>query len=163
VTQRVPVRRSGEFFAPLPLAALALTVVNDVWLKQAFHSELTGKLSDIGICFFMPLFISEVLGIVFRAPARLRLWIGASVTAVLYTAQEVVPPFTRFALSVLRAIGPRMGIRGSFTLTSDWTDLFCLVLIPVAVGYGSSRLARLAAQASAPPRCKPLTPVADRP
>ncbi len=50
--------RSGEFFAPLPLAALALTVANDIWLKPAFHSELTGKLSDVGICFFMPLFLS---------------------------------------------------------------------------------------------------------
>jgi hypothetical protein len=111
----------------------------------------------------MPLFISELLGIVFRAPARLRLWIGASVTAVLYTAQEVMPPFTRFALSVLRAIGPRMGIRGSFTLTSDWTDLFCLVLIPLAVGYGNRRLARLASRAPGTFGCKALTPVADRP
>jgi hypothetical protein len=147
VDREVGPPRAGEFFAPLPLAALALTVVNDVWLKRALHSELTGKLSDVGICFFMPLFISELLGIVFRARARVRLWIGASVTAVLYTAQEVVPPFTRFALSVLRAIGPPMGIRGTFTLTSDWTDLLCLVLIPVAVGYGSRRLARLAGHA----------------
>ena len=65
--------RSGEFFAPLPLAALALTVVNDVWLKPAFHSGLTGKLSDVGICFFMPLFLSELLGIFLGLPGRFRL------------------------------------------------------------------------------------------
>jgi hypothetical protein len=132
--------RSGEFFAPLPLSALALTVVNDVWLKPALHSELTGKVSDIALCFFMPLFVSEVLGIVFRVPARARLWAGALITAVLYTAQEVVPPFTRFALTVLRAIGPRMGIHGVFELTSDWTDLLCLGLAPVGVWYGARRL-----------------------
>lgn len=133
-------RRSGEFFAPLPLAALALTVANDLWLKAAFHSELTGKLSDLGICFFMPLFLSELLGIFFGAPARARLWIGAVVTIAVYTAQEVVPPFARLSLTVLRAIGPRMGIHGVFELTSDWTDLLCLLLVPVAVSYGARRL-----------------------
>ena len=135
--------RSGEFFAPLPLAALALIVVNDVWLKPAFHSALTGKLSDIALCFFMPLFISEVLGILFAVPPRARLWTGAVITAAVYTAQEIVPPFTRFALTVLRAVGPRLGIRGAFTLTSDWTDLLCLVLVPAAVWYGRRRLERI--------------------
>jgi hypothetical protein len=133
--------RSGEFFSPLPIAALALMVVNDVWLKPALHSELTGKLSDIGLCFFMPLFLSEVLGILFGVGGRARLWAGALLTAAVYTAQEVVPPFTRFALTVLRAVGPRMGIHGVFELTSDWTDLLCLVLVPVAVWYGGRRLA----------------------
>ncbi len=141
--------RSGEFFAPLPLAALALTVANDIWLKPAFHSELTGKLSDVGICFFMPLFLSELLGILFGAPARARLWAGALVTAGLYTAQESVPPFTRFSLAVLRAIGPRLGIHGVFELTSDWTDLFCLLLVPAAVAYGSRRLRSAAGRPSA--------------
>ena len=36
-----PVR--SEFFAPLPLVALALLVTNDVWLKARFHNALTGK------------------------------------------------------------------------------------------------------------------------
>jgi hypothetical protein len=132
--------RSGEFFAPLPLAALALTVVNDVWLKPAFHSGLTGKLSDIGICFFMPLFLSELLGIFLGLLGRFRLWAGALLTTAIYTAQEMVPPFTRFALSVLRAVGPRIGIHGVFELTSDWTDLLCLLLVPMAVVYGRGRI-----------------------
>ena len=48
--------RIGEFFAPLPLAAVALLVVNDTWLKPAFHNALTGKLSDVAVCFMMPAF-----------------------------------------------------------------------------------------------------------
>jgi len=146
--------RSGEFFSPLPIAALAPMVVNDVWLKPALHSELTGKLSDIGLCFFMPLFLSEVLGILFGVGVRARLWAGALITAAVYTAQEVVPPFTRFALTVLRAIGPRMGIHGVFELTSDWTDLLCLVLVPAAVWYGRRRLDRIALE-TARPTCSP--------
>jgi len=140
VSRAVSEARSGEFFAPLPLAALALTVINDVWLKPRFHSDLTGKLSDVGLCFFMPLLLSELLGIFFGIPTRARLWAGALVTAVVFTGQEIVPPFARLALSTLRVIGPRLGIHGVFELTSDWTDLFCLVLIPMAFWYGQHRL-----------------------
>jgi len=53
VAPRPAVPRSGEFFAPLPLVALALMVVNDVWLKPAFHSALTGKLSPMLFRLFM--------------------------------------------------------------------------------------------------------------
>lgn len=136
--------RSGEFFAPLPLAALALTVVNDRWLKPALHDGLTGKLSDVGVCLFMPLFVSEVLGLCFGLRPRARLWAGALVTAVVYTLQEVVPPFIRLALAVLRTVGPWLGIHRRFQLTSDWTDLFCLLLIPVAAMYGARRLRSVA-------------------
>lgn len=135
--------RYGEFFAPAPLAALALLVVNDVWLKPAFHSELTGKLSDIAVCFFMPLLLSELLGIVSGWPPRRRLLAGAIVTASLFTALEVVPPFTRLALSVLDHVGPYLGIHRRFRMTSDWTDLACLLLVPVAVAYGHRRLASI--------------------
>ena len=133
--------RSGEFFAPLPLAALALTVVNDVFLKRTFHSEVTGKLSDIGVCLFMPLFLSELLGIFLGVGPRVRLAVGGLVTGALFAALEVVPPVTRFALEVLGALGPRLGIMRPFRMTSDWTDLFCLLLIPAALAYGRWRLA----------------------
>jgi hypothetical protein len=140
--------RSGEFFAPLPLLALALMVVNDMWLKATFHDAVTGKLSDIGVCFFMPLFVSELLGIGFNLRPRLRLWIGALVTAIVYTAQEIVPPFTRLALGVLRAVGPLLGIHRRFQLTSDWTDLGCLLLVPLAYLYGARRLRQKTTTAS---------------
>jgi hypothetical protein len=117
-------------------------VMNDVWLKHAFHSAATGKVSDVAVCFVMPLFLSEILGLTFGVRPRPRLWIGAIVTGAIYTAQEVVPPFTRFALDALRAIGPVIGITGRFVLTSDWTDLFCLAVIPFAFAYGSRRLSR---------------------
>jgi hypothetical protein len=131
---------SGEFFAPLPLLMLALMVVNDVWLKPAFHSELTGKLSDVAVCFVMPLFVSELLGIVLRVRAPARLLTGALVTGALFTALEIVPPFTRVVVHGLDALGPCLGIRRRFRMTSDWTDLYCLVVIPLAFAYGSRRI-----------------------
>lgn len=137
--------RCGEFFAPLPLAALALLVVNDVWLKPALHSALTGKLSDVAICFFMPLLLSELLGIFAGWSPRGRLLAGAIVTASLFAALEVVPPFTRLALDALDRVGPYLGIHRRFRMTSDWTDLACLLLVPVSFAYGQLRLRRLAA------------------
>jgi hypothetical protein len=133
-------RRPNEFFAPLPLAAVALLVTNDVWLKPTFHSAVTGKLSDIAICFFMPLFLSELLGVALHRRPRGRLAAGAIITALLFTALEVIPPFTRLALRMLGSIGPPIGIAGPFRMTSDWTDLFCLALIPASVAYGWGRL-----------------------
>lgn len=111
-----------------------------MWLKPAFHSELTGKLSDVAVCFVMPLFLSELLGIAFRWPAARRLWAGAIATASIFTALEVVPPVTGLALVWLSAVGPYLGISGRFQMTRDWTDLFCLLLIPLAVAYGKARL-----------------------
>lgn len=134
--------RSGEFFAPMPLAAVALMVVNDRWLKPAFHSSLTGKLSDIAICFFLPLLVSELLGLAFAVRPRARLLAGAVVATALFAALESVPPFTAWALRDLTAIGPYVGITRRFRMTSDWTDLLCLALVPIAVAYGRQRLLR---------------------
>lgn len=132
--------RSGEFFAPLPLAAVGLLVVNDTWLKPALHDELTGKLSDVAVCFFMPLFLSELLGIAFACAPRLRLRLGAAVTALLFAGLEVVPPFTDAVIAFLDRLGPYLLIQGRFQMTADVTDLFCLLLIPLAVFYGERRL-----------------------
>jgi hypothetical protein len=134
--------RCGEFFAPLPLAALALLVVNDVWLKPAFHSALTGKLSDVAVCFFMPLLLSELLGILGGWPPRRRLLAGAIVTASLFVALEIVPPFTAAVLDGLDSVGPCLGIHRRFRMTSDWTDLACVPLVAAAVAYGQARLRR---------------------
>jgi hypothetical protein len=135
-----PEPRSGEFFAPLPLMAVATMLVNDHWLKATFHSELTGKLSDVAVCFFMPLFLSELLGLVFGLRPTLRLCVGAIVTTVLYVGLEVFHPMTRAALRILGAIGPYLGISRRFRMTEDWSDLLCVALVPLAVAYGRFRL-----------------------
>lgn len=132
--------RSGEFFAPLPLAALALLVVNDVWLKPSFHGFATGKLSDVAVCFLMPLFLSELLGLTFAMAPRLRLGLGALFTAVLFTLLEIVPAASAQAVRWLDAFGPYIGAPGPYAMTSDWTDLLCVPLVLAAYRYGLARL-----------------------
>jgi hypothetical protein len=132
--------RSGEFFAPVPLAFVLLLVVNDRLLKPRFHSALTGKLSDIAICFFLPLFVSELLGLALGLAPRARLRAGAVVATAVYAGLEVVTPFTHVVIRALETIGPWFGIVRPFQMTSDWTDLICLLMVPAAVAHGQWRL-----------------------
>jgi hypothetical protein len=128
-----------EFFAPLPLAAVALMAVNDRMLKPRFGNAITGKLSDIAVCFFLPLFTSALLGLVWRRHPRARVLVGAGITTFVYTAQEIWPWFRDLFLDVNRAVGMPLGLHG-FELTDDVSDLLALLMVPLAVIYGWKRL-----------------------
>jgi hypothetical protein len=128
-----------EFFAPLPLAAVALMAVNDRFLKPHFGNAITGKLSDIAICFFLPLFTSAVLGLAWRRHPRVRVLAGAGIAAFVYTAQEIWPRFRNLFLEWNRVVGKPLGLH-HFALTDDWSDLWALLMVPLAVAYGWRRL-----------------------
>src|SRR5664279_3743288 len=137
-----------EFFAPLPLGAVLLMVVNDRVLKTRFHNAVTGKLSDLAICFFLPLFCSALFGIAWPSQPRIRLFLGALLAAAVFTAQEIWTGFQTTFLSLLRRVGNPLGLQ-HFGLTTDWSDLWALLMVPLAVGYGWRRLARPPAPATA--------------
>jgi hypothetical protein len=128
-----------EFFAPPPLLAVALMVVNDRWLKARFHNGLTGKLSDVAICFFLPLFLSALLGLGWTRHPRARIVVGAVGAAGVFVGQELWPAFQAGLLAGLSAVGRPLGIE-RFQLTSDPTDLWALLMVPLAVGYGLHRV-----------------------
>jgi hypothetical protein len=128
-----------EFFAPLPLAAVALMAVNDRFLKGWFGNAVTGKLSDIAICFFLPLFTSALLGLVWRKHPRVRVLVGAGIASFVYIAQEIWPGFRDAFLAALHVVGAPLGM-DRFQLTEDLTDLLTLLMVPLAVAYGWKRL-----------------------
>ena len=138
-----------EFFAPAPLLAVALMVLNDRVLKPRFHNAVTGKLSDLAICLFLPLFTSALLGLAWRGRPRARMLVGAGLAAFVFVGQEIWPAFQRLFLGALRVVGGPLGLQ-HFALTSDVTDLWALLMVPVAVAYGWRRLGvfRLPARAS---------------
>ena len=80
-----------EFFAPLPLLAVALMVVNDRVLKPRIGNAITGKLSDIAICFFLPLFTSALLGFVWRKHPRGRVLAGAGIASLVFKRSSSPP------------------------------------------------------------------------
>ncbi|NMO20321.1 hypothetical protein HPC49_22980 [Pyxidicoccus fallax] len=131
-----PLPSMPEFLAPLPLAGVALMAVNDRWLKPALHNALTGKLSDVAICFFLPLYLSALLALVTRWPRSTRFLLGAGVTALLYTALKVSQPAADLFCDVLAVIGSPLGFTGPFRAVADPTDLVTLPLVFAAVLYG---------------------------
>ena len=128
-----------EFFAPAPLLAVALMVVNDRMLKPCFHNAVTGKLSDLAICFFLPLFTSALLGLIWRGRDRARVLMGSGLATFVFCGQEIWPGFQRLFLGALHVLGSPFGLR-HFVLTSDPSDLWALLMVPVAVSYGWRRL-----------------------
>ncbi len=71
--------RSEPFYGAIPLGAVALFVLNNFWLKSALPGVVTGKLSDVCACFFVPLFVAAVLREVSPWALLTRLHYGAAV------------------------------------------------------------------------------------
>ena len=119
-----------EFFAPGPLLAVALMALNDHVLKARLHNAVTGKLSDLAACFFLPLLVSGILGL--ASPGRLpwRLVLGAATTALVFVSLELSDTAGRVFASVTTTLGAPLGIH-RVALTRDPTDLLALAMIPV--------------------------------
>jgi hypothetical protein len=130
-----------EFVAPVPLLAVMLMLVNDRLLKAAFHNAVTGKLSDVAGCFFLPLFVSALVGLVWPAQVRTRLWLGAAVTCAVFVPICLSRAVADAWVVALSLVGGWVGLRG-YALASDPTDLLTLPLVWVAVLYGRARHAR---------------------
>lgn len=128
---------------PLALGAVLLMVVNDRWLKPVLHDALTGKLSDLALCAFLPAFFAELALLAApRTRPRAALVGGALAAAALFAGLELVPPLADGACAALAIVGPRLGLDGPFVMTRDPTDLWALPVILLAVLHGERRLAR---------------------
>lgn len=123
-----------EFFAPAPLAAVVLMALNDHLLKARFHNAATGKLSDVAACFFLPVLVSGVLGLVLRGRLRLRLAIGAAVTAAVFVALELSDGAGAVFARVTTTLGAPLGVH-RVVLTRDLTDLLALAMIPLGCAH----------------------------
>jgi hypothetical protein len=137
-------RRSlSELGAGAPLAAVALLAANDHLLKRALPGAVSGKLSDVAICFLLPLLVSAALGAAGDWPARRRLWAGAAVTTVVFALLEMSDAAGALYGGAVRALG-----LGSGRLTRDPTDLAALLFVPLAVAHGLRRARAAGAPAS---------------
>lgn len=123
-----------EFFAPLPLAAVAVLALNDHVLKFKYPGLVTGKLSDIAGCFVLPLFLSALLALVTKASTRERLHVSAAFTFLFFTAIKSSQPAADLTCSALDAVGP-----GCARIIADPNDLIALPFIALAVWYGARR------------------------
>ena len=124
-----------EFFATAPIAAVALLAVNDLWLKAQFHNWLTGKLSDVAGCFFLPLYISALLALATPWSLKSRLAIGASFTLILFTSIKLSPSAASLVCALVLPAAHLLGI-ARLKIAHDPTDLLALPFILLAVHFG---------------------------
>jgi hypothetical protein len=123
-----------------PVAALALILWNDFWLRPRFPGFWSGKLSDVGVAFLLPLFLvalwewaTWLVCLVrhrpFRSASR-AVRVGAcAVATAYYVCMELWPAFGRFHAAWLTLAWPWGAFRPG---TADPTDLFALVTVPFA-------------------------------
>ena len=130
---------ASEFFAPAPLAAVALLALNDHVLKARWHDAVSGKLSDVAICFFLPLLVSAALRPLWPAH-RPRLAFASALAALVFATLEVSRTADAWFAAAVATLGGPFGARGA-VFTRDLSDLWALLLVPLAYGYGRRRLA----------------------
>ena len=139
-----------ELVAPLPLAALAVLVLNDHYLKHAWRQPwITGKLSDFAGLFVFPLVLTslwnvgrvgarKLLGSAKDAPpVRLtsrQLLAAAAGTGIAFTAIKLSPPLGEALAGALESLFPF----AEFAFVPDPTDLLALAVLPLSYRYGLS-------------------------
>lgn len=104
--------------SPLFILFLMLLIVNDFYLKGAFHNMLTGKLSDFSGLFIFPIFWSAILprrkGLIFIA------------TAVLFAFWK-----SEYSTGLIECMNPYVSVGR----TVDLSDLMALPMIVFAWFY----------------------------
>ena len=134
---------SPEFFNRWSLSSIVLFAVNNAYLKLQFTSWFTGKLSDVLLCFFLPLFISSCINLVADIPVRSRLLAGCVITAIIFTSVKISEFASHYLNVVLTYISLLLGFGKSLNI-ADKSDLIALPMIIVAyyVGNYHARIGR---------------------
>ncbi|MEW5852192.1 MAG: hypothetical protein AB2A00_25610 [Myxococcota bacterium] len=127
-----------EFFAPATLIAVLVMAVNDHWLKADFHNALTGKLSDFAGCFFLPLYVSALMGAVVPLRPRHRLGLGVLVTLGIFVPVSLSRDAADALCRLLAVLGAPLGLHG-YRIAADPTDLMALPFVALAYAYGLKR------------------------
>ncbi len=116
-----------EFFNIWVIASVVLFSINNFYLKAQFANWFTGKLSDLLVCFFLPLFISAILAL-FQITFKWRLAIGIGVCALTLTLLKTSPVVSSLFSHYLSQLNQNLGFGASHNL-ADPTDLIALPIL----------------------------------
>ncbi len=122
-------RRSSEFYNWFVMAAIALFVANNWWLKFEYHNWITGKLSDLLFCFFFPLYISAVLGFITNWSRDMRIYSGVVLTSVLFVSMKTSMTFSTYVSDIFSIFTEAVVGQSSINIV-DSTDL---IVLPVMI------------------------------
>lgn len=126
----------GFFVHPVPMTAVTLMVLNDVWLKYAWPGFVTGKLSDFAGLFFFPLFLCALICLVLNLMSEKfwsvtpRMLLGAiGVTGIGFALLKTVPSLNGFFVSLYSSFGIRA------VVVQDFSDLIALSILPLTYSF----------------------------
>jgi hypothetical protein len=123
-----------EFFGFLPLMAVGLFALNNFGLKRAWPGLVTGKLSDLLACFFLPLFVSALMQRVCRLGAATRVAAGIALTATIFMAVKTSATASRVLDEDIALLLQPFGVRTAPNCV-DVTDLCALPMLALAWLY----------------------------
>lgn len=135
----------GGLLHPVPLVAIATLVINDHWLKAAYGTWWTGKLSDVAGMLFFPLLLQAAWEVITRRPPTRRALLSAAVaTGLVFGLVQVWAPMTElYALGLGALQWPFRALRGMgfsrVQVTPDPSDLWTLPALAGAVAAGWRR------------------------
>lgn len=114
----------GALLSPAALASLALVVWNDAWLKRHHAGLLSGKLSDVGLCVFLPIFVAAAIEwSAFALGRRVRVnGLACGIAVAYFVAIKVFAEATQLHVAWLSALVPWWHFRA----VTDPTDLVAL-------------------------------------
>lgn len=101
------------------ICGLLLLLINDFYLKQAFHNQITGKLSDITGLFIFPIFFSHI----FRT--KKLVYVLTIVLFIIWKSHLATPIIIYWNNLNLYQI----------ERTIDMTDLYALLVIPISYKF----------------------------
>jgi hypothetical protein len=127
---------------PIVLAAVALLLINDWYLKENFHGAVTGKLSDIAGLIFAPCVLSAAIGLALRLVGRDgRVTRARAIACTVATGAGVAAvKLSDTAATWLAAALSRLGRPAEIYL--DRTDLFALPALAIAAWVFRDELRR---------------------
>lgn len=120
---RRPLRPLNALLHPAWLAALALLIFNDHYLKASeLMPALSGKLSDFAGLLVAPVLLAVLL----RVKTRRGLWLSAAAVGAVFSAINLSPSIATTWDAMVSTLMP-------YRTTVDPTDLVALVMLPLAV------------------------------
>jgi hypothetical protein len=123
-------RRDSGLLRPIPLIAIAVLVINDHLLKDAYPSWLTGKLSDVAGLVFFPLLACALLAPLVRIDRDRLLTACVVATGIGFSLIKLWEPATALCEHVLGALQLSPG---PVDIVRDPTDLLALPALAYAV------------------------------
>ncbi|HET9622559.1 MAG TPA: hypothetical protein VFP84_14405 [Kofleriaceae bacterium] len=143
----------GEALHPVALAALAILVANDWWIKPrhvlpgAWQAIVAGKLSDLAGLAFAPVVLSALIGLTLAGAARLGAAVDPSLSrrrlVACIVATGAVFAAVKLSPAAGRALAAALSLWRPATIVCDPTDLACLPALAVAWWIGRDELRRV--------------------